>query len=93
MSEEKKAKWGERMIKVEIKFFTNDLPKGTKVDERTAWFKGLVKLSKNASRGIKPTKLNFNSKAELLPKLNQLLQDNNINLVKPSKKVEFETIN
>ncbi len=77
------------MIKVSVKFFTDNLPKSSKVDDKTAWGVGVITLPKNTSRGIEPDLIIFNSTEELLPKMQELLDRNSIKLVRPTKKVEM----
>lgn len=92
MINEEKMPWGSRMIRFQIKFFTNDLPDSSKVDKKTAWAKGVITLPKNEHRGIDHDIINFNNMEEFLPKLKHVIERNNIKLVKPRLKVEFEDI-
>ena len=87
----KRGKYGEKMIKLAVRFWTNDLPKGT--DKKSAWMSGVIYLFKNESKGIRPDKIRFeNVKEELMDKLFILLKRNDIKLVKRVKE-EFEVIN
>ena len=53
--EEKEAKHGEKMIVVEVRFFTNNLASGKgKINPKHAWTQGMVRIEKNEPHGIKP---------------------------------------
>lgn len=73
-----KAKWGERMIRVSIRFWTDALPE--EADERSSWDYGMISLDTNKSRAIKADKIFFDSRKELLPKMKELLKRNKITL-------------
>jgi len=48
-----KAGQGEKMIKIEVRFFTNGLAKGNgRVRAKHAWAQGMVCLASNDSHGI-----------------------------------------
>lgn len=81
-----KRKWGEKMIKVSIQFFTNNLPKGT--DNKTAWTQGAVHMIANKSRGLSHNHIFFNNKEDIIPKLNELLEKNGVTLIEPSSKYQ-----
>jgi hypothetical protein len=49
----KEAQWGERMIKLEVRFYTNNLAKGNgRVRPKHAWAAGAVTLAANPTHGI-----------------------------------------
>lgn len=80
--------WGKKMIKVSIHFWTDKLPKSA--DRKTAWAAGTLHLAGNDQRGFKHDHVIFNDlKAELFPKLQQLLDKNGIKLVKQPAKTEI----
>ncbi len=85
-----KKKWGDRMIRVSIRFFTNNLPKSA--DDRTAEFKGTIHLDRNKSRKIERDLIHFNSKDELIPKFFELLKNNKVTLIEHvgTAKVDYD---
>ncbi|MFH0949207.1 MAG: hypothetical protein V1802_01840 [Candidatus Aenigmatarchaeota archaeon] len=82
---EKKAKWGERMIKLTVQFWTNNLPEG--VDNRTAWASGAIHIVAMKSRGIKHDHVFFNNLEEFFPKMQELIDRHNVKLIEPPKKI------
>jgi hypothetical protein len=47
------AAWGERMIEVRVRFWTNDLAEGKgQVRPRHAWEAGMVRMERNEAHGI-----------------------------------------
>jgi hypothetical protein len=51
------AKQGEKMIEVKIRFWTNDIaPESGKVIPKHAWASGVVRMERNKSHGIEPSK-------------------------------------
>jgi small-conductance mechanosensitive channel len=80
-----KIEYGEKMIKVSIRFWTDGLPKSA--NRKTAWAKGVVYLNYNKARAIGPDHLMFNDSTELLQKIQELLKRNDVKLVMPSEKV------
>lgn len=80
MKNKKRGKYGQNMVKLAIRFWTNNLPSGT--DEKTAWKSGVIYLYKNESKGIKPDFVRFDDiKVDFLEKLFSLLNKNKIKLV------------
>lgn len=79
-----KKKWGENMIKISVKFWTDHLP--LDADEKTALARGVIYVVAIKSRGIKPKQIHFNSMEEFFPKLQKLLKDSGIKLIKPPEK-------
>jgi len=63
----KRAKHGEKMIEVSVRFWTDDIA-GQKelILPRHAWTGGVVRIQRNQAHGIKPSKdVIFNSLLEL----------------------------
>ena len=55
--EEQKAKHGERMIEVKLRFWTNNIADSErKIVPKHAWASGVVRLERNDSHGIRPGK-------------------------------------
>lgn len=51
------AKQGEKMIEVKIRFWTNRIsPEQGKVIPKHAWTSGVVRIERNRSHGIEPSK-------------------------------------
>lgn len=79
--------WGKKMIKVAIHFWTNNLPKGT--DKKTAWAGGAIHMIANKHRSLKHNHVFFNNIEELLPKIQELLDRNEVKIIKPPAKYEL----
>ena len=73
--EEVKAGKNEKMITVNIKFFTNEIAEQPgHIKPKHAWTKGMLKLQANASHGIKSSEdIPFNSLMELTRTLERML--------------------
>ena len=79
------------MIKVGIRFWTNNLPEGT--DKKTAWKSGVIYLYKNESKGIKPKMERFDDiSRDFLDNLFELLNEQNIKLIEVPKE-KFRVVN
>lgn len=81
------VEWGKRMIKLSIQFWTNNLPKG--VDKKTAWGSGAIHMIANKHKGLKHNHVFFNNVEELLPKLQELLNRNEVKLIRMPAKYEI----
>jgi hypothetical protein len=84
MSKNARKKWGENMIKISVQFWTNNLPGGT--DDKTAWSSGAIHMIANKSRGLSHNHVFFNSIEEFLPKLQDLLNKNDVKLIRPPER-------
>ena len=85
---QEKFKWGNRMIKIAIHLWTNDLPKGT--DNKTAWASGTIHLVANKHRSIKPDQVLFNNiEEEFFPKLQEILDRNDVKMIKAPAKYDI----
>ncbi|MCD4666816.1 hypothetical protein K8R47_03330 [archaeon] len=84
-----KLPWGYNMIKISIKFWTNNLPKDKDVDDKTSWDSGVLTIPKNTHRKLDLDSIMFNSLEEIIPKLKVLLKRNGIKLVDSRQKVKF----
>ena len=80
--EEVKALQHQKMITVNIKFFTNEIPeKPGHIKPKHAWTKGMLKLQANASHSIKSSQdIPFNSLMELTGTLERVLTREGITL-------------
>jgi hypothetical protein len=73
-------KWGNRMIKLTVQFWTNSIsPK--KADLKTAEFKGAIHVVANPSRGLVHDHIFFEDKQDFFPKMKKLLDKQKIKLV------------
>lgn len=91
MNKQKKLRgpYGQNMIKVSIRFWTNNLPKGT--DSKTAHDSGAIYIYKNEHKGIKPSMTHFKDiNIDFLPKLFKLLKKEDIKLIKTNS---FDVVN
>lgn len=83
-NEKQHVHYGEKMIKVVIRFFTSDMPAGT--DLKTAWVGGTVHTTKNEYRGIEASGEFFHTLEEIMPKIQKMLDAQGIKLVqKPTR--------
>lgn len=84
----KRGPYGERMIKVTVRFFTDEVPpeKGLK----TAMAKGRISLAPNEYRGIKRDTIFFNGYDQFMQKFKELRERNGIKLLRPEKIVETD---
>jgi hypothetical protein len=71
-----KSKRNGKMIKLSVYFFTEDLP------DKTAWDMGTINVVSNKKRGLKSNKVFFNNLDDFMPKMNKLLEKNNIKIRK-----------
>lgn len=55
--ESREAKWGEKMIEIKLRFFTNDIPTAEpgKIIPKHAWTSGVVRIQRNRAHGIVPS--------------------------------------
>ena len=91
MTKQTRKPYGENMIKVGIKFWTNNLPEG--VDEKTAWKSGTIYLYKNSSKSIKPRLVRFSDiNGDFQQKLFELLKEQGIKLIEVPKE-KFKVVN
>ena len=80
------AKWGERMIEVRVRFFTNQIANGKgRVKPKNAWGCGMVRIEKNDVHGIKSkSRVPFNSLLELPAAIEKVLIRNGVKIL-PSR--------
>lgn len=64
--EAREAKHGQKMISVNVRFWTDELAEQGKVIPKHGWVHGVVHLETNPSHGIQPSKpIPFNSLMEI----------------------------
>ncbi|MBU2503565.1 MAG: hypothetical protein KJ879_00725 [Nanoarchaeota archaeon] len=91
MVKKERGPYGKNMIKVAIRFWTNNLPKGA--DKKTAWKGGALYLYKNDHKDIKPAMIMFDDiNDDFQKKLFKLLNDQGIKLVEVPKE-KFRVVN
>jgi len=75
----REARWGQKMIEVKVRFWTDNLaPKG-KVDPKNAWSAGVVRVARNDPHGIAPARpIPFNSLLDLGAAIEKALIANGI---------------
>lgn len=82
-----KAKRGERMIEVKVRFWTNDITQGKGwIKPKHAWTQGVVSIERNKSHGIIPGYPRpFNSLMELPTVIEKVLIQHGVTLHLASK--------
>jgi len=78
----KEAEWGERMIEVKVRFWTDGIAKEPgKILPRHAWAGGVVRMERNKAHEIKPQNpVPFNSLMDLLYIIEKVLIKHSITL-------------
>jgi hypothetical protein len=77
--EQTKAKQGEKMIEVRIKFWTNDIAEKGNIVPKHAWESGVVVMESNKSHGIKPVSPKpFHSLMDLPSTIEKVLMEQKI---------------
>ena len=84
-----KAKHGEKMIEVKIRFWTDDISKEAAcVIPKHAWTSGVVRMERNDSHGITPSKPKiFNSLLDIGAVIEKVLIEHGI-VLHPSEKMQ-----
>ena len=79
---EREAIHGKKMIEIKLRFWTDEIAEGKgKIIPRHCWDAGVVRVTPNDSHDLKPSKpIPFNSLPEILPKIEKVLIDHNIQL-------------
>ncbi|MEQ8694560.1 MAG: hypothetical protein RIC85_04475 [Gammaproteobacteria bacterium] len=82
------AKQGEKMIEVKLRFWTNDIaPEPGKVLPKNAWTAGVVRIERNKSHGIDPSKpLPFHSLLDVGAVIEKVLIEHGI-VLHPSRRM------
>ncbi len=90
MKKVEKKPWGSRTIKVAVHFWTDQLPDGKNIDEKTAWLWGTIHLPRNKARDIEHDMVHFRGREELFKKMQKILDKNDVKLVPPpTKNIRF----
>ncbi len=83
----RKAPWGERTIKMTVRFWTDDIASGSgRIRPKHAWTSGDVALAANDAHGITRRRRKFNSLGELAAVIERLLIEGDVKL-HPSTKM------
>ena len=78
--ESREAKYGEKMIEVKVRFWTNDIAKGEgQIKPRHAWTSGVIRMQRNESHGIIPSYPRpFNSLMDIPTVIEKVLMEHGI---------------
>jgi hypothetical protein len=89
--EAREAKYGEKMIEVKVRFWTNNLAKEKdKILPKHAWSGGEVRIKANSSHGIKPHDFAlFNSLMDLTLAIERVLIQHDISLHSSSRMKKY----
>lgn len=80
-AEAEEAAHGQRMIELEVRFFTNELAETGRVRPKEGWTRGVVRVTPNDVHGIESSRArHFNSLAELPATIERVLIENGITL-------------
>jgi len=80
--ESREAKYGEKMIEVKVRFWTDEIAEGEgQIKPKHAWTAGMVRMHRNKSHGIIPKDTRpFNSLMELPSVIEKVLIEHRIKL-------------
>ena len=89
--QEKEARYGEKMIEVKVRFWTNDIAEGKgRLKPRHAWTTGVVRMERNESHGIIPGYPRpFNSLMEIPVLIEKILMEHEITLHRDKKMEKY----
>lgn len=77
--DDRESKYGERMIEVKIRFWTDGISAPEKVRPKHGWTSGVVRIKTNKTHGITTGKArSFNSLLELGTAIEQVLKDHGV---------------
>ena len=79
---ERDANWGQRMIEVKVRFWTDDIAtQRGKIIQKECWDSGVVRIARNKTHGIVPIEpIPFNSLLDLPAKMEQLFLKSGIKI-------------
>ncbi len=82
-----RATYGEKMIEVKVRFWTDDMAGKGEIVPKNAWTAGVVRIDRNDVHGIKPGKpRHFNTTMEIPAMIERVLIEHGISL-HPSPKM------
>lgn len=78
----REAKWGERMIEVKVRFWTDQIAEGEgRIQPKHAWGEGVVRMKRNEVHGIKPERpVVFSSLMDLAAVIEKVLIQHGITI-------------
>ena len=81
-TKEREAPFGERMIEVKLRFWTDGIAEGKgRIKPKHAWTRGMVTIERNAAHGILPVRGRpFNSLMEIPSAVEKVLMEHGIQL-------------
>ena len=87
----REAKYGERMIEVRVRFWTNDIAQEIgEIVPKHAWTSGIVRMERNESHGIVPENPRpFDSFMELPTVIAKVLMEHGVILHRWSKMAKY----
>ena len=89
--ESREAKYGERMLEVKVRFWTDGIAEGEgRIMPKHAWTSGVVRMQHNESHGISPKyPIPFNSLMELPQVIERVLIQHGIKLHRIGKTAKY----
>jgi len=89
--ESREAKFGERMIEVKVRFWTDGIAEGEgQIVPKHAWTSGVVRMGRNESHNIKPKNPRpFNSLMDLPRIVEMVLIDHGVKLHRIGKTAKY----
>ena len=89
--ESREAKWGERMIEIKVRFWTDEIVKGEgRIKPKHAWCGGVIRMERNKAHEIAPTSPRpFNSLMEIPSIMEKVLIEHGITLHHGSKMSKY----
>lgn len=80
--ETKEAQWGNRMIELRVRFWTDGLAEGKgRIRPKHAWGAGVVRMSPNKAHGVTPKNPRpFNSMGDMLAVMERVLTEHSVKL-------------
>ena len=89
MSKEVKPKRGEKMIKVVLYFWTDELAeKKGHIKPKVCWDYGVVTLPANSSHGVTASQDHFSRPSKILPTIEKLFKKQGIKMVQGNRSEE-----
>lgn len=81
-NDEIEAKHGDKMIEFRIKFFTNSIAERDGcIKKKHLWPNGMIHITRNDSHGIIGNQRPFNSMAQILPILEDMMIENELTII------------
>jgi hypothetical protein len=86
---EKTPKHGEKTIKIQLDFWTDDIAKNSgKIVPKVCWDSGTIRLLRNGGHEIKGSKsIPFSSLSQLVGKIEEVFREQNVKVLKTNRYV------